>query len=537
MKTIKSILIATTLVCATAVSSLSAQQAAQPAKEHQWKVAVGDSVMIKRECVEYLTGEEPSVWVWDKVHTVRQLGTKRFPEGVLLMNIYSWMCEECLIPVNGHAQEAAAKAAEEQAEERAAFEEEMAKTKDAKAAAAKAAEQPKEEPKAEPVKEEPVVAPVVVPVKEEPKTEPKAEPVEEPKKEDPAPVEEPKAEPVKEEPVVAPVVVPVKEEPKEEPKAEPVEEPKKEEPAPVEEPKKEEPTAQSNQVDSIPSQQNVKHSYDRFTIGLRGGAAGLLQQTKEGNWTCGGDVVLDLQYAHYWTKEGRPVDLGIITGVGLGYAQSSVKSSVNSTRLGVEDLDAANPMHIDYTIRADEVKEHDGQLQLEVPLLFSLIHQNGLFFNVGPKFMLPVFTPYKQTISNNPNTFVEAYYQETGVRVTNDVITGLLAEDQYTSTGTDYKNQFTINVMLTAEIGYEWILKSGNSLGLGAYANYSVYNSFKNNPEDPATDPLIRVESAPSNTSNAVINVNPLTGTYASGLGFFDAGVKLAYHFNFPKKR
>ena len=466
MKTIKSILIATTLVCATAVSSLSAQQAAQPAKEHQWKVAVGDSVMIERECVEYLTGERPSVWVWDKVHTVRQLGTKRFPEGVLLMNIYSWICEECLIPVNGHAKAAAAKAAEEQAEERAAFEEEMAKTKDAKEAAAKAAEQPKEEPKAEPVKEEP-----------------------------------------------------------------------KEEPAPVEEPKKEEPTAQSNQGDSIPSQQNLTHSYDRFTIGLRGGAAGLLHQTKEGNWTCGGDVVLDLQYAHYWTKDGRPVDLGIITGVGLGYAQSSVKSSVNSTRPGVEDLDAANPMHIDYTIRADEVKEHDGQLQLEVPLMFSLIHQNGLFFNVGPKFMLPVFTPYKQTISNNPNTFVEAYFQETGVRVTNDVITGLLAEDKYTSTGTDYKNQFTINVMLTAEIGYEWILKSGNSLGLGAYANYSVYNSFKNNPDDPATDPLIRVESAPSNTSNAVINVNPLTGTYASGLGFFDAGVKLAYHFNFPKKR
>ena len=460
MKTIKSILIATTLVCATAMSSLSAQQAAQPAKEHQWKVAVGDSVMLKRECVEYLTGERPSVWVWDKVHTVRQLGTKRFPEGVLLMNIYSWICEECLIPVNGHAQEAAAKAAE----------------------------QPKEEPKAEPVKEEPVVAPVVVPVKEEPKEEPKAEPV-------------------------------------------------KEEPAPVEEPKKEEQTAQANQGDSIPSQQNLTHSYDRFTIGLRGGAAGLLHQTNEGNWTCGGDVVLDLQYAHYWTKEGRPVDLGIITGVGLGYAQSSVKSSVNSTRPGVEDLDAANPMHIDYTIRADEVKEHDGQLQLEVPLMFSLIHQNGLFFNVGPKFMLPVFTPYKQTISNNPNTFVEAYFQETGVRVTNDVITGLLAEDKYTSTGTDYKNKFTINVMLTAEIGYEWILKSGNSLGLGAYANYSVYNSFKNNPEDPATDPLIRVEFAMYNTSNAVINVNPLTGTYASGLGFFDAGVKLAYHFNFPKKR
>jgi hypothetical protein len=458
MKTIKSILIATTLVCATAVSSLSAQQAAQPAKEHQWKVAVGDSVMIKRECQEYLTGERPSVWVWDKVHTVRQLGTKRFPEGVLLMNIYSWICEECLIPVNGRAQEEEPKAVEEQKEDKAAFEKAQ-----------------KEGPAAQPA-----------------------------------------------------------EEPKEEPVAQPAEEPAKEE-TPAEPQKEEEPTAQTNQGDSIHSKPNFKHNYDRFTIGLRGGAAGLLHKAENGKWLCGGDVVLDLQYAHYWTKDGRPVDLGIIAGVGLGYAQSSIAANVNSTRKGVADLDAANPMHIDYTIRADEVKEHDGQLQLEVPLMFSLIHQNGLFFNIGPKFMLPVFTPYKQTVSNNENTYIDAYYQETGVRVSNDVITGRLADDNYTSKGTDYKNKFTINVMLTAEIGYEWILKSGNSLGLGAYANYSVYNSFKN--DATTADPLIQVTTPPSSTSNAQITVNPVTGTYASGLGFFDAGVKLAYHFNFPKKR
>ena len=86
MKTIKSILVVATLICATAVSTMSAQQA-QP-KQHTWKVAKGDSVMIKPECQQYLTGEKPSVWVYDKVHTVRQLGSKRFPEGVLLMNIY-----------------------------------------------------------------------------------------------------------------------------------------------------------------------------------------------------------------------------------------------------------------------------------------------------------------------------------------------------------------------------------------------------------------------------------------------------------------
>ena len=60
MKTIKSILIAATLICASVVSTVSAQQA-----QHQFTVAKGDSVMIKRECQKYSTGEKPSVWVWD----------------------------------------------------------------------------------------------------------------------------------------------------------------------------------------------------------------------------------------------------------------------------------------------------------------------------------------------------------------------------------------------------------------------------------------------------------------------------------------
>ena len=92
-----------------------------------------------------------------------------------------------------------------------------------------------------------------------------------------------------------------------------------------------------------------------------------------------------------------------------------------------------------------------------------------------------------------------------------------------------------VNVMLTAEIGYEWTLKSGNSLGLGAFANYSVYNSFKNDPK--TAKPLVELTTIPSNVADATFRVNPATQTYASGLGFFDAGVKIAYHFNFPKKQ
>lgn len=453
METVKSILIATTLICASVVSTLSAQQQAQPAQKHEFKVAIGDSVMIKRECQKYCTGETPSTWVWDKVHTVRQLGTKRFPDGVLLMNIYSWMCEECLIPVNGRAEEAAAQAAEEQKEEKAVFESQTQAERDSIAEAAEkarlaAAKEAEEAAAAETAKADSIAA--------------------------------------------------------------------------------EQQAQQTSQGDSIRSKQNFKKSYDRFTIGLRGGASALMHKADKGKWTCGGDVLLDLQYAHYWAKDGRPVDLGIIVGLGIGYHQSGLKTAYDSTGFQRPDPYVATD-NINYTVVARDVKETDRQLQLEVPLMFSLIHDNGLFFNVGPKLMIPVYTPYKQSV-NKEGTQISAYFEKTGITMVDNPVTG-----RYDGQQPEEKNgiQFNMNLMLTAEIGYEWVLRSGNSLGLGAYANYGWNLSYKNKT---TTEGLFNL-TAPTNTSKANLEVLSATHAYADKLSFFDVGVKLAYHFNFPKKR
>ena len=448
MKTIKSILVVATLICATAVSTISAQQA-EP-KQHTWKVAKGDSVMIKPECQKYLTGEKPSTWVYDKVHTVRQLGSKRFPEGVLLMNIYSWICEECLVPV--HPREA-------QPEQPA---EEQAETTPAEGT-------PAEGTPAE-----------TTPAEGEP-TE--TSPAQKPAEETPA-VEQPQEE---ERELVDFDAV----------------------------------SAESAKGDSVKSKQKFGGKYDRFTIGLRGGASSLMHHADKGNWTCGGDVVLDLQYAHYWTKDGRPVDLGLIVGLGIGYMQSGLKVGNDSTFF--------TKSGVDYTVLASNIKETDHQLQLEVPLMFSLISEKGVFFNIGPKFMIPVYSPYKQTVDQN-NTHITAYFPNEGITITDETVTG-----KYTGQQPTTKNgiQFNVNVMLTAEIGYEWVLKSGNSFGLGAYANYSVFNTFKNTT---STEGLFDL-TAPTETSAAILDVQSATKTYADKLGYFDAGLKLAYHFNFPKKR
>lgn len=457
MKTIKSILIAATLICASVVSSASAQQAAQPAQKHVFSVAKGDSVMIRRECTKYLTGETPSVWVWDKVHTVYQLGSKRnpnkYPDGVLLMRINSWVCDSCLEVVNGHVKESAAQAQEEQALEREAWE----KTETDKEAAARAAREKAEREAAEKAAEEARLA------AEKAAAEQAAREAEETER-------------------IA---------------------------------------TEQAKADSIKSVQKFKHNYDRFTIGLRGGASALMHHADQGKWGCGGDVVLDLQYAHYWAKDGRPVDLGLIVGLGIGYHQSSLKADDN-----VVKFDTAN---VDYTVSYAGVKEKDHQLQLEVPLLFSLIHDNGFFFNVGPKFMIPVYTPYKQSV-NQDNTHISAFFEETGVTVEDNVVTGV-----YTGQQPEEKNgiQFKLNIMLTAELGYEWILKNGNSLGLGAYANYSVYNTYKNTTSSTGLFQL----NPPTDTSIADLNVLSATHAYADKLGYFDVGIKLAYHFNFPKKQ
>ena len=509
MKNRKFFILAASLIAGAMLTALSAQ-------EHQWSVQVGDSVKIKPECTKYLTGETPSSWVWDKVHVVYQLGTKRFPEGVLLMNIRSWVSEECLIIVSDEAkQRAKAKAAHAEQpaqEEQPATTEQPAPAEQA-AQPAQTAQTAEPDQPAQTSEPAPVVVPVVVAATEPAPAEEPAQPAQ---TEQPTPQAEQPAQTEQPAPVVAPVVVAATE------SAQAEEPAQTEQPAPVVSPDAESTKRSMAKGDSIHSiEPELNHAYNRFTIGLRGGAASLMHQADKGAWTCGGNAVLDLQYAHYWAKYGRPVDLGIIVGLGAGYTLSGLKANDEQVK-----FDAAN---VNYTVTYAGVKETDHQLQLEVPLLFSLIHANGLFFNVGPKFMIPVYSPYKQTV-NQEGTHISAYFPEYGITINDNTVTG-----KYTGQQPEEKNgiQFNINVMLTAEIGYEWILKNGNSFGLGAYANYSVFNTYSNK----ANPTGLFVLTPPTDDASADLKVLSATRAYTNKLGYFDAGIKLAYHFNFPKKR
>ena len=284
------------------------------------------------------------------------------------------------------------------------------------------------------------------------------------------------------------------------------------EPAPIEE----EPAINSEE-------ESKPYQIDRFTIGFRGGFASSMAKASVDEFSklpLGGDVLLDLQYAHYWPINKEKMHLGLLAGLSVGY--------MNTTRNQAwDETFTANTSdgEVIYNVTADNIKETNNQLQLEVPVMFSML-ANGFFLNVGPRFLLPAYAPYKQVITNGN---IQVTDVETGVVLNNNPVYGALSEEQENQKGKGGQ-QFKLTMTIGLELGYEFNLKSGNSIGLGAFANYGVYSMYSNNPLGSAIDVF-----APSANGNGVVNVESLTNAYTDKMGHLDVGVKLTYNFNFFK--
>lgn len=313
----------------------------------------------------------------------------------------------------------------------------------------------------------------------------------------PMPEPEPIVEP---EPVVEPEPAPIVE-----PEPEPIVEP---EPEPQPEPKPE-----------PVKEKKPRNDYNRLSIGGRAGAAALMHDTKgQGRWMCGYELMLDLQYGHYWTDE-KANDWGLIIGAGVGLAQGGLQMSIDTlNRVSTQDGD------IDYRLKVTNVKETDKQLQLEIPVLFSFISNTGAYMNIGPKVQLPMKTSYKQTLTE---PMIDARFVEENVHVTNEAITGMVSDEQLKTSG-QLGHAMKFNVLLNGEVGYEWKFTNGNSLGLGAYADYCVWSSYKGQTGNVS---LLQV-TPPAGAADAVVSVKSASETYSEKMGYFDAGVKVTYHFN-----
>lgn len=270
------------------------------------------------------------------------------------------------------------------------------------------------------------------------------------------------------------------------------------------------------------------YQVDRFTIGVRGGLASLMPQTEPAiGSTWGFGVMLDLQYAHYWAKGEDKTRLGILTGLNVGYLQNekTLKKITENYTLG-----SGNNL-TDYRINIEGVSTLNRQVQVEVPVMFSMITKGGFFLNAGPKFVLPVYTSYNQTLNN---VTIQATDLETGVVMTDNIVMGVMKDD--TRSGKN-NHQFKLGVTVGGEFGYEHALASGHSISIGLYANYGVYNMYKHAGDlnaDPSSHSIVTITPP---TANGIATVEPqsMFNAYVNKLGYLDAGLKVAFNLNWKK--
>ena len=265
------------------------------------------------------------------------------------------------------------------------------------------------------------------------------------------------------------------------------------------------------------------YQVNRLSFGLRGGFASTLASSK--GVPAGFDALLDLRYAHYWVKDQGKILFGIMTGLSAGYVL---------TRQQTTFLDEYTAPTVDgdvfYHISADKVVEKNHQVQLEVPVLFSMVTPKGFFLNAGPKLVLPVYSQYHQQLTNPT---ISAYLAELdGHPITNEVVMGAVTGEQADLRGKMVDNPCKLmSLALTAELGYEFKFKNGHSLDLGVYADYSVYNLYRT---ENTTGKIVSL-TPPTKTSAAIVTVQPISSAFANKYGFVDAGLKLTYNLDFIK--
>lgn len=408
------------------LSSVSAQttDAAQPAVEFVYSsgaaMEIGDTVMINKDSLRYLTGERMSTWVYGVPHTIRQLGTKTKPTGVLLRGIYSWIAQGSLIPLNHNKTQEyfdALRAAEEAERVRVA----------AEAAAAAAAEEAARAKMFEEYVEEDTIV------------------------------------------------------------------------------------EQDTVVPDLPYQVN------RFSIGVRGGIAA------QSVPSFGFSTMLDLRYAHYWVKSSKSPMLGILTGVSVGYMQFGQNLGLDKYNVTIPDATGT----LNYLVDIKNASSINRQVQLEVPVMFSMVMQNGFFVNAGPKLILPAYAGYKQDMSGVTLT---ATHVEEGVTIApNDDLMGKVTDAIESGKN---KNAWDVTVGLGAELGYELKFESGYALDLGVYATYGINTkTYKDaNGQILTITPPDEVNVG-AGKMQSIMNAGPVNMSY------LDAGLKLTFHFNWDNKK
>ena len=262
---------------------------------------------------------------------------------------------------------------------------------------------------------------------------------------------------------------------------------------------------------------DLPYQVNRFSIGVRGGVAAQSMPS------FGFSTMLDLRYAHYWVKSSKSPKLGIMTGVGVGYMQYGQNLTKNNYTVRVADATG----HVDYAVAINKAHAINNQVQLEIPVMFSMVTPKGFFLNAGPKLILPAYAGYKQDMSGVTLT---ATHVEEGVTIApNDPLMGVVKDAVEKGQN---KNAWDVTVGLGAELGYELKIGTNYALDLGVYATYGINtNTYKD-----ATGEILTI-TAPDAVHVGGAKMHSIMNAGPVNMSYLDAGLKVTFHFDWDNKK
>ena len=229
----------------------------------------------------------------------------------------------------------------------------------------------------------------------------------------------------------------------------------------------------------------------------------------------GGGGALAFDYAFY--KSFDKVDLGLRTGLDLGYMYLPYYAEFTQQYSNMDYLGN----QVDYTT-SGVVDVVQNQLYASLPLMFAL-RTHGFVCNIGVRLQMPFYQTGKQQLSN---PLILAYYPKYDVTVTNELITGIVTDEQLSMPLAS--SPVFLECYASAEIGYEHRLNAKGAIGCAAYVHAGVWNALPK-----ATDkPVIQV--APIMDSETPVPTVTVNDAYTSLLTLYTPlqfGLKLYYAF------
>ncbi len=149
--------------------------------------------------------------------------------------------------------------------------------------------------------------------------------------------------------------------------------------------------------------------------------------------------------------------------------------------------------------------------------MFAL-RSDGLVFNAGAKLRPSLWQQNTQELSH---VSIDAYYPLTDVHVTNELITGLLPEEQYRQVKSASMASFSLSAGF--ELGYEWEVSRMNTVGFQLFMDCTLWQTGTRAGEQPV------ISVAPVADAQNPVPAVSVNNTTASQLGLLhpiECGIK-----------